>query len=451
MHLGVWPRGRAAGRAGRSCPWRRALRRWRRDGGRRVVVLRLGVPGQADHRRPASPRSRARPATPGPGGSGRRAAAGRRSRRAPRRRRPSRPPPRWSSRAASPGRAATGRPASARPAGRAAGWRRSPATACSLASGRAAIAAAENATPASEPSTTEPSAPCSRTAKKPSTAITASATRQADHPGGAELARMRRLGGQHQRGDPGQQQAEQRDLGAAARSTSAPVRRAGPSRPRPAATLACTRNSGRSRRARKASTNPSTWQTEPEQVRAVTGQPHQQLRVEGVVHGGARRGRGLQQVGHAVRERSSRRGRTSPGTPPGENRPAFRRALSDEPVASPSASQPSRMSSCRWPFVAMALPSPGAGLPGEVGEGAAGLGDDRDQRGHVPQRQLRLDHDVEGALGQQHVAVEVAVRAAAPGSRMMSSIGSSRPVSSQPCRLAVAETGVGELAHRRRR
>ena len=67
----------------------------------------------------------------------------------------------------------------------------------------------------------------------------------------------------------------------------------------------------------------------------------------------------------------------------------------------------------RCSSVASAPPA-GAGPPGQVGEGAAGLGDDRHQRGHVPQRQLRLDHHVQRPLGEQHVAVEVAVRPAAP-------------------------------------
>jgi len=56
--------------------------------------------------------------------------------------------------------------------------------------------------------------------------------------------------------------------------------------PRPAAMADWTRNSGRSRRARKASTKPRIWHSSPGQVDPVPGQLHQQLGVERVVLGG---------------------------------------------------------------------------------------------------------------------------------------------------------------------
>ncbi len=50
----------------------------------------------------------------------------------------------------------------------------------------------------------------------------------------------------------------------------------------------------------------------------------------------------------------------------------------------------------------------------QAGEAPARLGDDRDERGHVPEREFRLSREIDGPLGDQHVRVEVAVGAASP-------------------------------------
>ena len=74
----------------------------------------------------------------------------------------------------------------------------------------------------------------------------------------------------------------------------------------------------------------------------------------------------------------------------------------------------SRAASCSAPLVASAWPPPGPGSPGEVGEPAAGLPHDHVEGGEVPDGDLGLAGDVDGALGHQHVAPEVAVGAGAP-------------------------------------
>ena len=74
----------------------------------------------------------------------------------------------------------------------------------------------------------------------------------------------------------------------------------------------------------------------------------------------------------------------------------------------------SRAASCSAPLVASALPAAGARGAGEVGEPAAGLPHDDVERGEVPDRHLGLAGDVDRALGQQHVAPEVAVGAGPP-------------------------------------
>ena len=227
-------------------------------GRRRVVVLRLGVPGQPDHRGQRDHEADARPATPGPARSGRRAAAARRSRRAPRRRRPSRRRRRSWSPAASPGRAAADRPSSGRSAGRAAG--RATNSAERVLDGQRS--GGDRGRGERHPG---------QRAEHHRTERAVQAYREE-----AEHARSRRApppGRPHRRcragGEGAGCAASTSAVIPAKSSTSSATSAAGsrhfststPSRavtPSPAATLACTRNSGRSRRARKASTKPIT-------------------------------------------------------------------------------------------------------------------------------------------------------------------------------------------------
>ena len=61
--------------------------------------------------------------------------------------------------------------------------------------------------------------------------------------------------------------------------------------------------------------------------------------------------------------------------------------------------------------------TPCAGMsspPVEVGQPAAGLLEDGARPGQVPDLQLVLDHGLGGALGHEHVAVEVAQAAVPP-------------------------------------
>src|SRR6266571_1426059 len=127
------------------------------------------------------------------------------------------------------------------------------------ASGRDATAAAPKATPASEPSATDPGAPRSRTAKNPASATAArtmpSAT-SAQNPscregaGSAETISAAMPA-------PSAPSSASSAVGSRHLSTMTPSSAVTPS---PAATLACTRNSGSSRRARKASRNATSWQ-----------------------------------------------------------------------------------------------------------------------------------------------------------------------------------------------
>ena len=94
-----------------------------------------------------------------------------------------------------------------------------------------------------------------------------------------------------------------------------------------------------------------------------------------------------------------------------------------------------------------------AGGPGravERGEHAAGLADDHVERGHVVELELRLGGEVDGALGEQHVGPEVAVRPgppAAPGQRQERV----EPVRARPSRRTRSRTARRRRAGTRRR
>ena len=59
-------------------------------------------------------------------------------------------------------------------------------------------------------------------------------------------------------------------------------------------------------------------------------------------------------------------------------------------------------------------PAVGGAVPGEIGEPAAGLLDDHEQRREIPERHDGLGRDVGRALGHEDVAPEVAEAAGAP-------------------------------------
>ena len=78
------------------------------------------------------------------------------------------------------------------------------------------------------------------------------------------------------------------------------------------------------------------------------------------------------------------------------------------------ARAPRSTASCSRPFVHTKLPRVDVGAAVERRPATAGLFDDRDERGDVPQRHDRIDRDVERAFGDEQVLPEVADAARAP-------------------------------------
>ena len=70
---------------------------------------------------------------------------------------------------------------------------------------------------------------------------------------------------------------------------------------------------------------------------------------------------------------------------------------------------PASAASCSSPLEAAAVALVYPVDPVQTAEPAAGLGDDRRQRRHVPQREFRFGGQIDRALGHQHVGPEVAV------------------------------------------
>ena len=153
--------------------------------------------------------------------------------------------------------------ASARSAGTAAGWRRTRTMECAEASGRAAIAAAENAMPGQRAERDRAGRAVQPDREEADHRDGGEPDQQRDQAAGADRACRRRLAPRSPaRSMPPKSRSEQRDLGAGQLPPQHQhAEQRGHAEPRGAA--ACTRNSGRSRRARKASTKPTTWQPRP--------------------------------------------------------------------------------------------------------------------------------------------------------------------------------------------